>query len=204
MCRRISLLTLSALAIVTLPFSLFSQGAPPLAQPEMSPGPSVNDLISELEQLDRRLDPIEQRALQDPSLIEQQQEIANEILATMIRSDSLLVPKLMRLQEIVEEIHEINGDPVRMKQLTAEVIDLKPYIDAAQAQAMEAPEIVILVDAFHAQVHNRMEEIDPDAHSLIVRHQALEQMLRAALEVDQPVSPPPTPWLPLWARGVKG
>jgi hypothetical protein len=159
----------------------------------MEPGPDVAGWLAELQQIQSRLDPIEQQALQDPALQLQQRELSNEIIAAMVRSDSSVAGKLDRLQAIVVEINEAGSDPVRMQALAEEVLLLKPSIDDAQARAMADPQIDAHLELFRAGLYERMEQIDPEARSLIVRHQALERLLQAALEEAHKSVPPTTP-----------
>jgi hypothetical protein len=149
-------------------------------------------MLDELQQIQRRLDPIERQALEDPILHAQQEAISGAIVAVMIRSDSTMVARLERLHAIVAEIHELGGDPARMQELADEVVRIKPLVDEAQARALKDPEIQSLVDAFHAEVHRKMEEIDPTAAALISRYQALDRMLKDAIASEQPplVAPP--------------
>jgi hypothetical protein len=196
------LMPLAAFAIVSVPISLFSQSAPSV-EPQLQPGPSVASWLDELQQIQRRLDPIERQALEDPMLHAQQEVISGAIIAVMIRSDSSVVAKLDRLQAIVAEIHRIGGDPDRMQVLAEEVVRIKPSVDEAQARALSDPEIRALVDAFHAEVHKKMEQLDPEAGALIVRYQALDRMLKAALSDAQPSGPRAAPSTPA-RRGVIG
>jgi hypothetical protein len=191
-------MTLSAFGILSLPLSLFSQAAPPPLQ--LQPGPDVSAWLDELKRLQARLDPIEQQALADPGLQLQQQELGNEILAAMVRSDSSVARKLDRLQAIVVEIHQLNGDDTRMQALAEEVLQIKPSIEDAQARAMQEPEIDAHIKLFRASLYDRMQQIDPEARDLIVRYQALERLLQAALEEAQsaPAQPSPAlvrPWI---------
>jgi hypothetical protein len=177
---RKSIVTLSAFGMISLPITLFSQAAPP--PPQMQPGPEVAAWLAELQQIQSRLDPIEQQALQDPALQIQQQALSAEIIAAMVRSDSSVAAKLDRLQAIIAELHEAGSDPVRMESLAAEVLLLKPHIDNAQARAMQDPQIDAHLELFRAGLYERMEQIDPEARSLIVRYQALERLLQNALD----------------------
>jgi hypothetical protein len=185
------LMPLAAFAIVALPISLFSQGAPSV-EPQLQPGPSVSSWLEELQQIQRRLDPIERRALEDPVLHAKQEVISGAIVNVMIRSDSTIAARLDRLQAIVTEIHQMGGDPARMQVLADEVVQIKPLVDRAQARALEDPEIRGLIDAFHESVHLKMMQIDPDVGLLIARFQALDRMLKEAMSDGEPIRPKPT------------
>ena len=197
------LMPLAAFAIVALPISVFSQSAPP-SGPQMQPGPSVATMLDELQQIQRRLDPIERQALEDPLLHAQQEAISGAIVAVMIRSDSLMVARLDRLHAIVAEIHQFGGDPDRMEVLAEEVARIKPLVDEAQSRALKDPEIQSLVDAFHADVHRKMEEIDPNAAALITRYQALDRMLKEAIASEQPTTPQIAPPSATTRAGYRG
>jgi hypothetical protein len=182
MAPRKSIATLFAFMLFFLPLSLFSQGAPP--------SPQIQAWLSELKSIQERLAPVEQEALQDPELQEEQEAIGEAVLAAMISADSTVEAKLDRLREIMLEAHGLNGDGARLDALAAEVQAIHPEVERVRAEALTRPEVETKLKAFRKRVQDRMAQIDPESRPLVTRFEELERLIRQSLPgptVQRPV-----------------
>lgn len=167
------------LALFWMPLSLFSQGAPPQSNPHP---PQVQAWMTELQQIQARLEPLEEQALEDPVLQEQQQEVSKAVLAAMVELEPAVPAMLEQLREIMVEARQANGDSDRLTALAAEVQQLQPQIARVQALALARPEVEPQVSAFREKLYARMAEIDSETPRLLARFEELDRLIRQAIQ----------------------
>lgn len=174
-------------ALLLMPLSLFSQSAPPPAQ--------VEEWIVELNHIQMQLAPLEERALQDPTLAEQQQALGDDIRAAMIAADATVEAKLTRLREIMVAAQAAGGDMARLDALAAEAQSLQPAIERARGIALAQPEVEAKFKNFRKNLCDRMAQIDPASVQLVTRFEELERLIRSSLRqgATSPVGPARSP-----------
>lgn len=165
--------------------------AAPLTAQQQSGGEEVAQLdamFAEFSTLETRLQEIQAQALEDPALLEAQQELGNEIHAAMEDIDPSLPQRIERMEELEARAAAAreSGDEATLLALAEEAQQIQQSFAAAQAQAMQQPEIAERVAAFQSRLQARMSEIDPEADRLIERMEELEQRLMAAMQPAQP------------------
>lgn len=146
-----------------------------MQQPEMDPETMAR--IQEIQQIQARLEPIQQEALEDPALAGQLEAIQERVETVMRAENSDLFARMDRLQEEIAEA-QAGGDPEQMQELMMRAQGLQQEAQAAQAAVMQRPEIRGPVQEFEAAHRARMTEIDPEAGELLDRFELLVSQLQ--------------------------
>lgn len=175
---RIALTAVAAMACVLVPAAASAQQQP------APPSPEVQQLLVEKQQLETRLGEIQEQALEDETLREQQTTLTNTVRGAMIEADPTMQQKLERIEAIMDEARtaQTAGDVERIAALTAEAETLQPEIREAQARALAIPEIEQQVDAFQLALRTRMEELDPEASQLFDRLEEVTRQIQAQID----------------------
>lgn len=173
--------TFLSLLFAMVPLGLFAQQQDAI-DPEQLP-PEAQELITELQQLQAQLQPIQQQVLQDPEIQTAQQTLAADIQEAMAEMDPSTPERLERLQELMTQAQaaQEEQDATAMGEIVAEARALEEQLQAAQAAAIESPEIAPRVEEFEARILEKMVEVDPEAESMIERAQELDAKLAAVL-----------------------
>lgn len=173
--------TFLSLLLLAAPLGLFAQqqGA---VDPAQLP-PEAQELIGELQQLQARLQPIQQQALQDPEIQAAQQALGAEIQEAMVEVDPETPEKMERLQELMVQAQaaQAEEESAAMTEIVSEARALEQQLQAAQAAAIQSPELAPRVEAFQDRLLERMVEVDPEAEALLDRAQELNARLAAVL-----------------------
>jgi hypothetical protein len=153
------------------------------AQASPQPPPEVQQWIEEIQQIQTQLRPIQEQALQDPALQEEQAVVTDAVRQAIIEADSSMAGKLERMEKLTAEARAAQeaGDTQKIGQLTTEAETLQPEIIDAQAAALEKPEIEAQVTAFQENLHERMAQLDPKSKPLIDKMKQLDQRVRKAM-----------------------
>lgn len=170
--RRIPLLLLFLCA----PTLLAAQEPNPV--PPQSTG-ETQSLIAEVQQIQARLAPIQEQALQDSAIRAEQEALGVEVRSAMVQIDPTLGEQITRMEQLATEAEaaQAAGDQARLLQLSAEAQEIQQRLAEAQIQAMQRPEIAARVEAFQARLQGRMIEIEPEAEALIRRFEELQRRL---------------------------
>jgi hypothetical protein len=178
---RITLTAVAAIVCVLAPAAASAQQPAPEVQ---QPSPEVQQLLVERQQLEVRLGALQEQALENTELREQQTAVSDAVRGAMIEADPTMQEKLDRIEAIMEEARTAqgNGDMERIAALTAEAETLQPQIQQAQATALARPEIEQQVDAFQLALRTRMVEIDPEAAELLDRLDELNRRIQAEID----------------------
>jgi hypothetical protein len=170
-----------AFAVTSMPLSLFSQTAPESDR--------VQEWLIEIRDIQTRLAPLEERALLEPDIEQQQAAVEHAVLAAMIEADSSVDAKLSRLREIVVEAGDARDDQARLDALGSEASGLQPAIARAREKALERPEIAAQVAAFRNALYERMGQLAPESRWMVARYGELQRLINASLR--QGANPPP-------------
>jgi hypothetical protein len=176
---RIALTAVAAFACVFAPAVVSAQQPSP-----QQPSPEVQQLLVERQQLTVRLGELQEQALQNEELREQQTVVSDAVRGAMIEADPTMQEKLDRIDAIMEEAREAQSaaDMDRIAALTTEAEALQPQIREAQARALARPEIEQQVDAFQLALRTRMVELDPQAAELLDRLDELNRRIQAEID----------------------
>jgi hypothetical protein len=150
----------------------------PIAVPD-----EAQSLIIEMQQLQNRLRPIQQQAMQDPGLRAAGDSVGLEIRAAMVQVEPatpMLIEELTELMQEAEQAQAVN-DQVRFNRVIREAAELDQLLQLAQAKAVERPDVLARVEAFEARVHQKMITNNPEAGEIIRRLDELNVRLAALL-----------------------
>lgn len=140
--------------------------AAPGAQQQMDP--ETMALMNEVQELQQRLQPIQQEAMQDEALNAQLQDLQARVEAAMRDENEELVEQMESLEEDFMAAQG-EGDQERVQQIAMEAQQLEMEMQALQGQILEQPELQEELDAFQEAQRERMIEIDPEAGDLMDR-----------------------------------
>jgi len=144
--------------------------------------PQAQAWLEEARQLQQRMQPLQQRAMQDTSLRRMQREATSALSHAMREHDAEILDKLARMGEILEEAAAARaaGDEKTVAALEAEMRELQPAVAVAQAQALSKPGVRERMNTFESELRARMLLLDPSAAESLRRLGELEQQLRDA------------------------
>ena len=146
--------------------------------------PEAQELLTEMQQVQQQLQPIQQQALQDPEVQAAQQDLATRVQAAMVEVDPATSDRIARLQVLMGEAQaaQAEQDEEAMAGIVAEAQGIERQLQAAQAEAVQRPDIAPRVEAFQDQLARKMAEVDPQAESLMERARELEARLTELFE----------------------
>lgn len=173
---------MAVLALLIVPAGLTAQQqqmAPP--QPELPE--EVQAWISEIEQLQAQLAPVQQEALQDEEIQAQQEALGAEVEAAMQAIDpelAILGDRMDQLQAEAEAAQE-EGDMEKLQGLSQEAGQIQQRFQAVQGQVLERPEIAEKVESFQDNLQSKMVEIEPEAAVMLERFEELASRIEEAM-----------------------
>jgi len=177
---RSSLLTAIALVI---PATLIAQEPVPQQQPELDP--ELEALVTEMQEIQQRLAPIQQQAMQDPELMAQYQQVQEQVEGAMREEDPTLFTRVEELQEGMQAAQEA-GDEEQLQTLAMQAQGIQQEIQTVQEAAISRPDVRQSVEAFEGASRAKMVEIDPEADTLLERAEELQVKLAEAMGQYQP------------------
>lgn len=182
--RSISMRTAAALALLltVAPVALEAQTPGSPAQPS----PEVQGWIVELQELQGRLGPIQEEALQDQALRTEQEEVSLMVQRAIAENPELsnLSERAADLQTRAQAAVQAN-DQAQLERIMGEAERLEQQVAAAQTEALARPEIAARAEAFQARLQGRMIEIEPQAEVMLQRFTELQNRLVDAMTSDQ-------------------
>lgn len=163
--------------------------ADPTADPAAAEAPAGEGevdqmaLMMELQAIDQALGPIRERAMQDPELQRQQQELIARVEAEMERIHPGTAADRGRFDSLRSEFGAAQqaGEQQRVQTLGTELRELQTSLQETQAEAIEQTEIAEAIEAFRENLREKMREVDPQADSLLQRADVLGERLQAAM-----------------------
>jgi hypothetical protein len=164
-----------ALAAVLLPLAAQAQ--------QNGPPPEVQRLVAEMRQIQAELEPVQQEALQDPALQQEQQAVSDAVREAMVAADPANGERLDRMEAILLEARtaQAAGDTSKVAALSREAADLQPKVEAAQAAAIAQPVIEARIAKFQENLRAKMIELNPAAKERIERLEAISEQLERAV-----------------------
>lgn len=178
---RTTMAPLAASAMLLVPAGLAAQ------QEQMPPPdfpPEVQEWIQEIEQIQTRLAPIQQEALQDEEIQAQQQTLGAEVEEAMEAIDPEIAVLGDRMEELSVEAQAAQeaGEMEELQGLAQEANQIQQRVQMVQAQALEQPELAAKVEAFQENLQAKMIETDPEAEELLERFEELASRIEEAME----------------------
>lgn len=176
MSSRTALGAMCALATVFAPMAASAQ------QPTQ-PTPEVQEWIAEMQELQTELRPLQEQAMQDAALQREREQLTATVREAMVAADPANGERLDRLEQLMTEAQaaQAAGDTAKIAELTSEAQQIGPQVQAAQAEAMETPEVEARVQAFENNLFAKMAEMDPSKQARIDRLSELSQRVRQAM-----------------------
>ncbi|HEU4451703.1 MAG TPA: hypothetical protein VFR81_01550 [Longimicrobium sp.] len=169
--NRIVLLALAALA---LPAAASAQTTPAPAQPAPAPAPAANPQ-AEIAQIQQRLQQLQGQALQDSAVKAAEATYAADRMAAMQKLDPTTEAKVARSQALNAEVEAARAanDNAKLTALATEAQGLQTFFADISQRAMATPEMQEKRRAFLAVLLAKMNEIDPQAQTLVTRLETL-------------------------------
>ncbi len=178
----------SALSAALLGLAL---AAAPAAAQEIPPSPfmqqeipaEVEALLAEAQETQERLAGIHEQAMAGSEDLQKKQDDLREMVDTAMRSaDPEFEANMERMGELEEQAMaaQASQDGERLQVLMTEAQTLAGRLQAAQAQAMDSPDVIREMEAFEEELIAEMTRVDPETPGLLSRLEELAEELEAA------------------------
>jgi hypothetical protein len=169
------------LALLLAPIALAAQ-QPDAAVPPQLP-PEAQELITEIQEIQAKLQPVQMQVLQDSQLVSAQQAFGARMQEKMTALEPATTERLARLETLVAEAQtaEANRDEARFGEIVAEGQQIEQQLRATQEQAFQDPEIAAEFEGLQNTVQRKIIEADPAAEELLERLQELDTRLAMVL-----------------------
>ena len=166
-------LLLAAAFGVAAPAVASAQEAAP-AQPapaQAAPAPAQDELT----QIQQRLGALQQQASQDAAVQAARAKLDADLLAEMNRLDPTAQAKRARADAMQAEIEaaQAAGDNAKLNQLAAEALQLQQFFAQLAPRALQNETVAASQQAYLTALVGKMNELDPQAQTLIARLQEL-------------------------------
>jgi hypothetical protein len=138
------------------------------ALPQQQMDPEAMALMTEAQQIQQQLQPIQQQAMQDEALAGRLADLQTRIEAAM-REENPDVFEQMEAFEADFMAAQEAGDQERAQAIAMEAQGTQQEIQSLQQTVLERPEIREPIEAFEEAQRARMIEIDPEAGELMDR-----------------------------------
>jgi hypothetical protein len=177
-------------AALMVPATLAAQSHPVNARAASPPATSAaaaQQWMAELQQIQSRLQAAHNRAMQDPTLIAEQEALMREVKAAMQRADPGLDALAARVDRMRAEAQSAQqrGDRTRLAQLNQQLVPIQQRFLRAQEQAMQQPSVRRLAAPLEQHLHARMLQVEPDTDRLLARGRELQGRLMAVAQQEQ-------------------
>lgn len=143
-----------------------ADGDRPALQQQQGSGSMM--LMLEMNQLQQRLEPIRQRAMQDEELVRHAEELRARLDSTLRDENAELLERMEALRTSFIAAREA-GDAERADEIGRQAQDAQAEIEARQQGILDRPEIRAAIEAFQEAQRAKMIEIDPDAREMLAR-----------------------------------
>lgn len=130
--------------------------------------PEMMERLMEVQELQQRLGPIEQEAMQDPELTAQLENIQEQVDTAMRAENAELFDRLDELEAEFMEAQEA-GNQERAQEISEEAQGMQAELQQIQQQVLEDSDIQSEIEDFEDARRARMLEIDPEAGELMDR-----------------------------------
>lgn len=153
----------------------------PQQQQQQQMDPEAMALMTEAQELQQRLAPVEQEAMQDEALSSQLEQIQDQIEAAMRDENPELFEQMEQLEAEFMAAQEA-GDDQRAQEIGMEAQGIEAELQAVQQDVLERPDIRGPIDEFEEARRTKMIEIDSEAGEIMDR---LEEIF-AEMQEQQP------------------
>src|SRR5688572_24015264 len=152
-------------------FGLLSLLAMPVAVAAQADGGNLGTLpveaqqaLREMEQIQMRLSPMQQRAMQDSTLNAEGEAVGAKVRQAMEQVDPGTVTRIARLNELmgVAQAAQANQDQAAYSTAATEATRISQELTLIQEQAAAKPEISAAIEAFEKRVHAKMVADNPE------------------------------------------
>lgn len=195
-----SRMTRSALALLAA-FAVAACGAddgmdgdaPPPADPAMEQGadpaqqqgqPQMDEemmaLMTEVQQLQQRIAPVQDEAMQDEELAARLAEIQEKVESAMDDESPELMARMDELEAEFMAAQEA-GDQERQEELGMEFQQLQMELQTTQQSVLEREDIQADIESFETMQRERMIEIDPEAGEILDRIEEIYEELQPTM-----------------------
>lgn len=152
------------------------QAAPGAAQ---GIDPDLMQLMTEAQELQTRIAPVRDQALDDPELASQLTELQERIEAALRETSGELMDQMDGLEAEFESA-QAAGDEERMQEIAMQAQMVQMQIQSAQEEILDRQEIRDDIDAFEARHREAMLEIEPQLEEALDRLEEIMEQLQAA------------------------
>lgn len=165
-----------------------SEAAPDADTPAMDQGapgapgeidPEMMALMTEAQELQTRIAPARDQALEDPDLSSRLDDLQDRITEALEESSGDLVLEMDGLESEFESA-QASGDEGRMQEIAMRAQVIQMELQSAQQEIIERPEIREDIEAFEARHRELMIEMDPDLEEALDRLEEIMERLQAA------------------------
>lgn len=150
---------------MTPPEAGAEEGAP---APGDQMDPEMMELITEAQELEQRLAPIQQEAMEDENLASQLDDLQDRVEAAMREENPELVDRMDQLQADFIAAQEA-GDQERAQEIGTEAQTVQAEFQALQQSVLSRQDISDSIEAFEDEQRARMIEIDPEVVEIMDR-----------------------------------
>jgi hypothetical protein len=170
---------------MVVPIALAAQQPDPAVPPQLPA--EAQELITEIQQIQAQLQPIQMEALQDSELMSAQEAFGARIQAAMIEMEPATTERLARLEALAAEAQaaEASQDEEKFGQIMVEGQQLEQQLQATQEQALQQPEVAAELDTLQTALVRKIIEVDPSAEQLLERLDELDTRLAMLLGQDR-------------------
>jgi chromosome segregation ATPase len=137
-------------------------------------------LVSEYQQIQRRLGEIQRQAMQDSTLMASYKVLQDQIEAEMHNIDPDLTDKRDKLASLQEDMSQArqSGDQEAMLRINEEGSALQEELEELEMGVIDGEALSEEVQAFRDEIEAKMQEIDPETEQLIARAREIVDILQ--------------------------
>ncbi len=149
---------------------------------QAAPDPS-EALIAEYQETQQRLGQLQVQAIQENSELEDRRSAIDDLVtAAIFEINPAAEAHMARLGELNEQATAAQQaqDMEALQSLMTEAMGLRSELDAAQAEAIQRPDVRAQIESFETDLMAVVVEIDPEAMSLETRLEELAEVLSAS------------------------
>jgi len=163
-----------AFAALALPAAVSAQTTPAPAPPAPAQQPAANPQ-AEIQQIQQRLAQLQQQALADSAVKAAEATFGADLMAAMQALDPTTQAKVARGEALNQEVEAARAanDNARLTALATEAQGLQTFFNELRPRALATPEMQEKRRAFLAVLLARMNQIDPQAQTLVTRLETL-------------------------------
>lgn len=178
---------LVALGVAILPSALVAQQKTPIPARPQAASPAASPTmdqarawVQELQQIQTKLKPAHDKAMQDPKLRATRQALDAEVEAHIRASEPKLVARAQAIDKAGLAAHKA-GDAAKVQQLATEARQIAMELVNAQRSALRSPVLAKKAAAFQKGLEVKMIQVDPAAEPLIARYKQVGEKLQAVM-----------------------